>query len=179
MSEGMMKLRSASLVVVAIALLITSCGNDQKETVSFLDGQFVALKPATWSLMSNLNEEADLQMGNASKKAYGVVLSEAKVDFAGEMTLSKFSDVTRAPLKNSLQNYSEEGPENLVLNGRPAIRYTLGGSLGSIRIKYWHTSIDSPTHYHQVLLWSLPSKFDDNKADFESVLNSIRKTGDT
>ena len=174
-----MKLRSAALLVVVIALSITSCGNDQKETVSFLDGQFVALKPATWSLLSNLNEEADLQMGNIFKEAYGVVLSEAKIDFAEEITLSQFSDITRAPLRDALKDYSEEGPERLVLNGRPAIRYTLGGSLNNIRIKYWHTSIDSPNHYHQVLLWSLPSKFDENKAEFESVLNSIRKTSDT
>lgn len=162
------------LVALVPALLILGCFSAEPETVQFFEGQFQALKPASWSMQSDLNDVADLQMGNRFKDVYCTVLTEAKVDFADDVTVETFSDLTRAMLVESLSDPTETGPTTMEYSGQPAVLYELVGSIDNTRIKYWHVSIESPTHFHQVVLWSLPSKFDANKADFEAVLGSIR-----
>ncbi len=163
--------RLATLVPM---VLILGCFSAEPETVQFFDGQFQATKPASWSMQSNLNDEADLQMGNRLKDVYCTVLTEAKMDFADELSVTAFSDLTRTLLTESLSDLTETGPTMLEFSGQPAVLYELIGSIDTTRIKYWHVSIESPTHFHQVVLWSLPSRFNRNKADFEAVLHSIR-----
>jgi hypothetical protein len=163
--------RLAALVPV---FLILGCFSAEPETIQFFEGQFQALKPASWSMQSNLNDVADLQMGNRFKDVYCTVLTEAKVDFADDLSVETFSDLTRKMLTESLSDLTETGPKMLEYSGQPAVLYELVGSIDNTRIKYWHVSIESPTHFHQVVLWSLPSKFDANKTDFEAVLHSIR-----
>jgi hypothetical protein len=169
-------MRSAFRRLAALipALVILGCFSTEPETVQFFEGQFQALKPASWSMQSNLNDVADLQMGNRFKDVYCTVLTEAKVDFADDLSVETFSDLTRKMLTESLSDLTETGPKMLEYSGQPAVLYELVGSIDNTRIKYWHVSIESPTHFHQVVLWSLPSKFDANKADFEAVLHSIR-----
>ncbi|MBW3563882.1 MAG: hypothetical protein KY459_04065 [Acidobacteria bacterium] len=162
------------LAVPVLLLALGSCTTEAtSETVEFLDGRFSVTKPADWRLIPGLNEEADLEMGNPRTEAYGMVLSEPKGDFAEDLTLAEYSDMTRELMMESLENGSEEGPERMTVNGEPALRYVLNGTIDRIRVKYWHVSIDSGDHFHQVLLWSLPSRFDEHVADFEAVLNSF------
>ena len=143
------------------------------EMVEFLDGQFHALKPKSWSILDNLNDEADLQMGNLSQEAYCIIMSESKIDYDDYFTLEEYSKLTSGFILGAIANPSISEAENINLNGQSAIKYELTGSINGIRIRYWHVSIDTKSHFHQVILWSLPSKFDRNKADYEAVLNSF------
>ncbi len=165
--------RILSLPLLLAAALV-GCRDSAPVTTAFLEGRFEILRPASWSLLSDLNDAADLQMGNLFREAYCMVLSEARMDFSDDMTLAAFSDRTREILLGSLEDARTEGPETLVLGGQPALRYVLQGSVDRVRIRYWHVAIATPTHFHQVVLWSLPSRFERNRADFEAVLASLR-----
>ena len=173
-----MGFRILCCAVIVFSLSMAACAQSKPETVSFMDGQFEALKPASWSMLSDLNDKADLQMGNRFKEAYCTVLTEARIDFAEGLSLAEFSEITRKFLVDSLEDLQQTGPENLTLSGQPAIKYDLIGTINRTRIHYWHVSIETPTHYHQVILWSLPSRFKANQKDFEAVLNSIRTRGE-
>ena len=159
--------------------LLVSCDQVERlikqeaKPVNFLNGTFSVLKPGSWSTMNNLNDEANLQMGNPFKEAYVIILTESKQDF-DNIGLQGHSDLTRSFLREALKNYQESRPVKLDIGGHSALRYRLSGSVDSIKIVYWHVTIETGDHFHQMLLWSLPSKFSGNKADFNSVIQSFK-----
>ena len=54
---------------------------NKPQKVEFLDQSFSVIMPANWSQRSDLNDVADLQMGNSFKEAYTMIVSENKMDF--------------------------------------------------------------------------------------------------
>ena len=147
-------------------------GGKTSEVVSFLDGQFSTIKPASWSIRQDLHDYADLQMGNLSKGAYCIVMSESKIDYDDNYTLDDYSKLTSNFIIENIPQPSVSA-ENLVINGNSAIRTEIIGSVDGIKIRYWHISIDTKSHFHQLVLWSVPSYFEANRADYEAVLNSF------
>ena len=113
-------------------------------------------------------------MGNLAREAYCTILSESKMDFDEDVDLEQFSQIASGILVNSLENPKVEGPYNLNIVDYPAVKYEILGSINNTRIRYWHVSVDLGSYYHQVLLWSLPSRFEKNQPDFEEVLRSFR-----
>jgi len=83
------------------------------------------------------------------------------------------SGLTRSMIGHNLKNYRESDQEVLDIGGNPALRYRLTGSVDGLNIVYWHITIETENHYHQMLMWSLKSKFAQNQDDFESVLQSF------
>ena len=77
----------------------------EPEKVEFLDNSFAVIKPASWSLRDDLNDVADLQMGNPFKEAYAIIISENKMGF-DNISLEQHSDLTRSALERGLKNYS-------------------------------------------------------------------------
>jgi len=159
--------------------LLVSCDQveqlikQEAKPVSFLNRTFSVLKPGSWSTMDDLNEGANLQMGNLFKEAYVVILTESKQDL-DNMGMQDHSDLTRSFLREVLKNYQESQPVKLDIGSHSALRYRLSGSVDSIKIVYWHVTIETGDHFHQMLLWSLPSKFSGNEADFNSVIRSFK-----
>ena len=140
--------------------------------VEFINNAYSVTMPASWSLRSDLNDVADLQMGNTYKEAYVIVISENKMDFE-KLTLEGHSDLTRSSIKQVLKNYTESAPEYLSNGNFKTLRYRLTGSIEGLNLVYWHVTIESKLYFHQMLLWSLKSKFPDNKTDYEAVIRSF------
>jgi len=146
----------------------------QPQKVEFLDQSFSVIMPASWSLRSDLNGVADLQMGNSFKEAYTIIISENKMNF-DDISMEDHSDITRSMIKQGMKNYHESNPEIIDFGGYRALRYRLSGSVNGVNIVYWHVTLETENHYHQMLLWSLKSKFSKNEADFDSVIQSFEE----
>ncbi|MBM3156433.1 MAG: hypothetical protein FJ004_04020 [Chloroflexi bacterium] len=127
---------------------------------------------------SDLNDEADIQVANTKKEAYVIVLSEFKMDFSDDITVEVHSDITRQILLDSLENViiSDE-PVELQINGRRALQYEISGRVEGINVVYLHTTVDGEEGFHQIIAWTLPSKYDKNKPLLDSVVNSFREIG--
>jgi len=162
-------LTAALSVLVANAALAA-----EPRTATFLDDAFAVTIPESWTLRDDLNEVADLQMGDLRKEAYAIIISEDKQDF-NNVSLQGHSDLTRALIAKAVTNYRESEPEYLA-GKYPMLRYRLEGTVNDINIVYWHVTVETRTHYHQLLLWSLKSKFADNEADFNSVIRSFKSS---
>ncbi len=167
------------LCLFFILMGLTACNQGMVKSqaqpipVTFLDGMFSVSLPAGWSLMTDLNNDADLQIGNDQKGGYCIILSENMMDF-DNITLQQHSDITRSALRENLENYNESEVEHLQLGPYKAVRYKILGSIDGINIIYWHTTIETRSYYHQTLLWSLPSDFPANKSDFDAILASFQ-----
>ncbi len=144
----------------------------QPQKVEFLDQSFSVIMPASWSQRSDLNDVADLQMGNPFKEAYTIIISENKMDF-DDISLEDHSELTRSNIRQGLKNYHESTLEMLDIGDTPALCYQLTGNMDGVNIVYWHVTLETENHFHQMLLWSLKSKFSKNKADFDSVIESF------
>ena len=167
-------IRLILVIVVLSAFLACDLLPSKPKKVEFLDQSFAVKMPSSWSLRSDLNDVADLQMGNAFKEAYTIIISENKMDF-DDISLEGHSEITRAMIKQGLKNCHESNQETLDIGGNRAVRYRLTGSMDGLKIVYWHVTLETEDHYHQMLLWSLKSRFSKNEADFDSVIQSFEE----
>lgn len=127
-----------------------------------------------WTEDRELHGSAQIQASNRANENYIIVISESKEDFA-EMTLEKHSDITRGSLVKSITNSEVEGPTKLTINGNPAVQYIIRGTIGGINATYLHTTVETTGMYHQVLAWTLRSRFDKNKPVLQQVINSFKE----
>lgn len=161
-----------AMVVSFISILGCDFLASKPKRVVFLDESFAVIMPATWSLRSDLNDSAELQMGNSFKEAYAVILSDNKMDL-DDLSLDEHSNLTRSFISSGLRNYEGSDPDYFYVGGFEAVRYRLEGIIDGIHAVYWHVTIETDEYFHQILLWSLKSRFSKNEDDFESVVQSF------
>jgi hypothetical protein len=144
------------------------------------DGALQITVPSTWSDDSapdrKLNDQAVLQASNRGSELYVIVLTEEKEDLSG-MDLAKFSEVTRGSQLQSMTNGVEEGPKKRTINGMPAIEYVLKGTVDKANVVMKHVSVDGAKRYHQVLVWTLKSKWDAEQGALDAVIDSLKEIG--
>ena len=132
--------------------------------------------PDDWDAMTDLNDVAIIQSANLVKEQYIIVIDDTKEDFA-EPDLGEYSDITSQLIIDGL-NGSEVGPSTpLTINGNAALQKEIRGSIDNINVVYIHTSVETPTHFYQVLTWTLKSQFDKNRSVLQEVTNSFREAG--
>ncbi|MCB9397169.1 MAG: hypothetical protein H6510_05080 [Acidobacteria bacterium] len=157
-----------------VFVLLGACGSKTKQ-VCFLDDAYCLDYPASWSVRKDLNKSANLQLGNNFAEAYLIVISESKASLREDMNLQDFSRITRGFLEKAHPDLHSYEPEFMTINGLAALRYTLKGRAGDLRLKYWHYSLEDETHFHQILIWSLQDTFGKNQLDFERTALSFRR----
>ncbi len=144
------------------------------------DGALEITVPSTWSddntPARKLNDQAVLQASNRTGELYVIVLTEEKADL-NDMDLKKFSEITRGSQLQSMKNATEEGPHERKINGMPAIEYTLKGSVDKANVVMKHVSVEGAKRFHQMLVWTLKSKWDAEKAGLDAVVESLKEVG--
>ena len=172
-----------TLITVVLLFSLAACDQVQQipqlkqllgkpEKITFLNDSFAVTMPASWSTRTDLNDVADLQMGNLFKEAYAIFISESKIDF-DDISLEGHSDLTRSFLREGLKNFQESEPRYLNNTKYKTLRYRITGSVDGLNLIYWHVTIETSGHFHQVILWSLKSKFADNEADYKALVESF------
>jgi len=167
------------LLCLLTLLSCISCENSREATlegptdVPFLDDQFSVTMPSGWSLMEDLNDVADLEMGSDSNNGYLIVIVDEKSD-PSTLTLASHSQATRAHLKGEESNYRESLPEYLTIGPYHAVLYQLHRTVDESVYYYWHVTIETEKYYHQFLFWNVKEKLWRNEDDFASILNSFK-----
>ncbi|MGK7872348.1 MAG: hypothetical protein AB4426_03240 [Xenococcaceae cyanobacterium] len=166
----------ASLVI--LALMLGGCNtieSSQVKTVLSRDGLTQVVVPSGWKTQQDLHDDADIQVANTWDESYLIVLSDSKTDFE-DITLEEHSQITSQILLENVKNAQVSSePKELEINGRPAVQYEIRGSVDRIKIIYLHTTVDGKESFHQLVAWTLPSKFQKNRPVLESVINSFKE----
>lgn len=171
----------SSIVLILMPIVAGGCGfeiptggSDGTEVAKSIDGKFQVTMPTGWSVQSELNDAADIQVANPFKEGYLVVLSESKADFE-KPTMEWHSETTRTGVLESLTDGQVTvGPKSLDINGKPAVQYEIRGMTDGLKVIYLHTTVDTGDHLHQILAWTLTSYYDDNRPILDSVINSFK-----
>jgi hypothetical protein len=161
----------------------SSADDDDEETpaeapdkkIRARDGNSEVTVPLAWRELSNLNDEAKLEAGNPVLEEYLIVLTEAKTDFAIPITLDRYAEINLGTLRRVVKGATVSSPTKLTIDGRNAVQYEVRGTVDLLNIVYLVTYVDGRKHVHQVVSWTLGSKYASNKSRFESVAKTFRE----
>ncbi len=149
------------------------------KVITSTDGKCQLTVPASWSPQKDLNDDANIQAGNLLAEQYTVVISETKVDFTDDMDLNGFTEIVRKGIGETIKTPIVSEIRPLMVNGYPAVQFDVTGSVDNIKARWLYTIVDTPKNYHQILAWTLNSKYEANKPVFLEVINSFKEIEDS
>jgi len=172
----MRSLNRRGLALLFLTLCLCACSHRGPKTKDIIsaDGKFRITVPAGWDVEKDLNDAADLQASHRDSEMYIVVLSETKEDLH-DMTLEGHSKLTREALLKTVQDSSISGPTSVTVDGHPAVQYEIRGAVNHVNVVYLHTTVESPKYFHQILAWTVPSRFALNKTTLEQVTEKFHE----
>lgn len=133
--------------------------------------------PKGWSKQTDLHEDSELQAANRRRDAYLIVLTESKEDFATGTTFKDHAKLTFDSLHSKLSEATvTRGPTEITINGRSALQSEIHGTTDGLNVVYIHTTVDGKEEFHQLLSWTLKSKFASNRSAMESIINSFTES---
>jgi len=169
--------------ILAIALLIcvaVACKQLQSlgrpTVLTSPDGKFQLTVPAGWQERPSLHAKATIKAANPFEETYVIVISENKIDFASDMTLDTFTDLTRRSMLSKVTEGDSTPPLPVKISGNDGRQYVLEGVVDNIRISYVITAVETAEHYHQIITWTLRSRIDQKQATLLKVTESFRPT---
>ncbi len=172
---GAIILMTIASIVFAVSLISTLITQIVKPEVFISkDNQFAITAPWNWSRDNMINEEADISIKNEFTDRYLIVLSEPKSDFDSSMTLQEYKGIIEDHLVSEITDPELGLASDRVVNGYPAIEFTLKGEVDGIPIMYNVTTIETPSHYHQVLAWTYASRYGRAQQELRKIRDSFR-----
>ena len=146
----------------------------QGTVLTSLDGASQITVPEDWNETNELNDVATIQAANFNKEQYVIVIEDSKEDFT-DANLDDHSQITSQLIVDGLTAPNLTSPNSITINGYTALQREIQGSFENINVVYLHTSIETPTHFYQIVTWSLKSRFEENRSVFEQVTQSFQE----
>lgn len=131
--------------------------------------------PSDWSKDSSLHDEADLAISNRLSEKYLLVLSDPKQELDSSFTLQDYADTIAANLQEAVENVSVDKPNLTVVDNQVAVQFNAKGEVDGIRVAYFVTLVETPTHFHQIMAWTEERSFDTLKKELQKVSSSFRE----
>ena len=156
-------------------LFVAGHGGGEAETrsVTSADGRIRIEVPGRWSELEDLHDDADLQVADLARESFLIVLSEPKANLEG-VSLEEHSKLTRSLLLYGVDDARvTAGPTALTIGGRRAIQVEIAAVVDHDRIFYLHTTVEGEDGFHQILAWTMPSRYETNREAMESVIASF------
>ena len=166
--------RGLTTLVALSAVMIAGCGKSGPSTIKSRDGQFQITVYGGMTENSTLNEAADIQAANIYSEMYAVVLSESKVDFEDSMTLADYRELSHIPFLQSIGATDSTVQEITTVHGDKALQCEIHATVDGIKVGYVITHVDTGSHFHQVLAWTLESRFDANRDTLIKIAGSLQ-----
>ena len=170
------------ICIMGIPLLVSMIQSDRerlqrlsterKQIVSD-DGKIKVTVPGTWTKLPELNKQASLQVGNKSREAYLIVITDTKTDVP-DLTLEKHHRQTRDRMLHTMENASATEPVSLTIDDHPALQDELTGSEKGTNVVFLHTTVNDGDHFQQILAWTLKSRWQKQNELLREVTASFR-----
>jgi hypothetical protein len=139
------------------------------------DGRSGIRIPPEWSRMDDLNAQAVIAVANGGLEEYLVVISEAKEDFASDFTLDRYVETCLGNMRTKIVVSELSPPSKVQIGGLPAVQYDLKGSVDGVNIGYVITFVGGKKAYHQVLAWTLRSKFEEKREKLAATTKTFHE----
>jgi hypothetical protein len=145
------------------------------QVIASAEGTERILAPRNWRPLPDLNEAASVAAGNKLAEEYLIVLSENKADLA-DSSLEKHHHQSGNHMLSTLKDGSATATTSLTIDGHPALQDELRGVSENTIIVFLHTTVDDGKYIHQILAWTLKSRWDSKKSRLQEVTRSFRSS---
>lgn len=164
---------SVCSLIAGISTLIHS--EDGDDIYVSRDKQFQIVTPSAWMNDPTLMEEANISIANRFSEKYFIVSSFPKSDFEDGFTLEDFQFITEDSIGLEFAEVINQ-PYEITVNGYPAYQYAFEDDSDDMKISYIAATVETSDHFHQLMAWTLPSKFDQYQAEFNEIISSFNIT---
>ncbi len=138
----------------------TTTANPFNNVKKSSNGLFSIDVPTYMAEAADLNDVASLQYSNPAKEMYVIVIDDDKVELGGKYTLDSYFNFAKSNIVNGIQS-AKEIPQNVSsINGMPSRQEAITGLFSDLGVYYFLTVVESPTHFYQIMSWTLA----DNKS---------------
>jgi len=164
-----------ALVMLSACSLIPSKNADELsyKDVSSKDGLIQIAVPENYESTEVLNEAANLQVMDASANQFMMTISESKADVSDSYTLDDYYDVITQMMTSAMENSELSDAGTITIDNFAARQFILSGEVEKIKLKYFVTLIETDSYFHQIISWSLLSKYDESEDLFKEIANSF------
>jgi len=153
---------------------ISSASEKGVRAVETDDGLLTLDLPKGWRALDELSDTGSLGYGNLWKEHYVLVISEEKANLDESFTLMDYGELCLENTKGVASKFEKGEWSSLEVAGSPMMQIELNTVVDNIKINYLNGYYETENHYHQIVLWTLPSKWEKSKPVFQSVLKSVR-----
>ncbi len=151
-------------------------GMSQPVVLKSSNGKSELTIPGGWREDSALNDQAVLKASNRLEELYAIVITDTKEDMSDGMTLDKYAVLMRDNMSKNVTSPETTEPVPTTVNNYPARQCELHGAIKDIKASYIITAVETPGNFHQIITWTLRSRFDQNQAVLRSVTQTFRET---
>ncbi|MGZ9584939.1 LptM family lipoprotein [Paenibacillus marinisediminis] len=162
------------VLTISMVAILAGCGGKDNLTVfKSEDNKFQVSASDSWKdANGTLHPDSSLQIYNPQKEKYFMAILESKEDFT-DFSLQSYYDIVTDSFISSLDTPDQGEVKEVTINGNKALQYTLEGNADNVNVAYLVTVIETPTHYGQLVAWTLKSKWDGYKDEYTNLINSF------
>lgn len=144
--------------------------------LSSTDGKVQIRVPESWTIQTNINDQAMIQAGDLAREEYVLVIADAKVDLAPNVDLGRYAElvVSNMRARPAVSNLKVLEASPTTVGTQKALRYDITATVDSTNIGYEYLIVEGSDRYYQVMTWTLLSQFEDKKPIFRAATATFR-----
>jgi hypothetical protein len=139
------------------------------------DGVSQVTLPFGWTQAAKSSNEDAVLEANSGLESSMVIITEPRKDY--DFGLERYSEVTRKAIAEKQSGAKISGPRKLTINGCRAIQYELRGSMDGEKVVTLHTCVETARRFHQIIVATTPSTYDEEKEELKGIIASFREVG--
>lgn len=140
------------------------------------DGRYEMTIPGGWKKATDLHDEADIQASRAFEELYVIVISESKKDFQNGTTLEDYTQIVRSGMLERVESMTATDTASAIVGRNSAMRFEAHGVVSKIKIAYINTTVETRDAFHQIIAWTLDSRFETNRPKLLEVVNTFKES---
>lgn len=144
----------------------------EKKDIASDDNQLKVTASGFWVKRTDLNKRASLQAAYKDKELYVIVISDPK-SAVKNTTLEQHHQTTRDHMLKQMTNSSATASKPITIEGHQALQDEISGTEKGTILTFIHTTVDGGEDFHQILAWTLKSRFAANKSELAEVTSSF------
>ena len=148
---------------------------DKKKLMASNDGSFSIEVPGNWKSMPELNDDAQIAAGNSIRDVYAMIIPNPRSDYEG--SFKEFDELVLEVLLSSLEKSLVSPVESLTIQGHPAQRRRVEGTIEKTRVVYYLVTLETKDTHYQIMAWTMPSREMTMKPMLDEVINSFKVSG--
>jgi hypothetical protein len=121
-----------------------------------------------------MNARADLRHGSQKENRYLMLITEPRAKVPKDLDLAGYAKVVFEQMSKRVQGFKKGKIQRIEIDGQPALQAVVRAQTGGVRLVYLITLLRSATHYHQLIIWSLPSQWDAVRPLYQRITRSLK-----